>query len=244
MKRFDYFKNIENKYKNRYSVLKPLVIRLDGVGVTKNKRINLIDLDKDSFRYNLNQTAKILSQKYNCISYVHCDEISFIFKDPSILKEKYNSIDIQKINSVFSQEVSFLFYNLSKKKTYFDCRCFNIKDNKIQSYLNYRMKSAFNTINQYVYKKYIPKTKQQNTQNMNLEFLIKELSSNLELYKNYNDSQLYGVLYDRGNQLNIDLSKIKSNKIENKNFDYNESIENVLEDICIDVDVEELDDLI
>src|SRR5699024_3883874 len=126
------------------------------------------------------------------------DEISFIFKDPSILKEKYNSIDIQKINSVFSQEVSFLFYNLSNEKIYFDCRCFNIKEDKVQSYLNYRTKSAFNTINQYIYKKYVPKEKQKNKKYMPLELLIQELKYSFPKYKDYSKEQLYGVVYNRG----------------------------------------------
>ena len=47
MERFDYFKTIEDKYKNRYSTKKPLVIRLDGRGVTKNKGINLLSLKED-----------------------------------------------------------------------------------------------------------------------------------------------------------------------------------------------------
>ena len=89
MERFDYFKTIEDKYKNRYSTKKPLVIRLDGRGVTKNKGINLLSLKEDSFRGVLNETAKIISKRYNCIAYAHCDEISFIFEEPEVLKQKY-----------------------------------------------------------------------------------------------------------------------------------------------------------
>ena len=35
MKRFNFFKNIENRYKNKISLKKPLILRLDGKGVTK-----------------------------------------------------------------------------------------------------------------------------------------------------------------------------------------------------------------
>ena len=211
MERFDYFKTIEDKYKNRYSTKRPLVVRLDGKGVTKNKYINLMSLKEDSFRYALNETAKIISERYHCIAYVHCDEMSFIFEEPEFLKLKYDSVDIQKINSLFSQEVFYVFNELFEEvqTIYFDCRCYNIPSHKIDSYLKYRVKSSYNTIHHYIYKKYLPKHKQKDKHQMSLEELVEVLKSDLEFYTEYNEIQLYGALFSSGEPLNIDEYKFK-----------------------------------
>lgn len=205
MERFDYFKTIEDKYKNRYSIKRPLVIRLDGRGVTKSKYINLMSLKEDSFRYALNETAKIISERYRCIAYVHCDEMSFIFEEPEILKLKYDSVDIQKINSLFSQEVFYVFNELFEEvqTIYFDCRCYNIPTHKIDSYLKYRIKSSYNTIHHYIYKNYLPKHKQREKYQMNLDKLVEVLKRDLGFYHKYNEIQLYGALYSSGEQLKI-----------------------------------------
>lgn len=211
MERFDYFKTIEDKYKNRYSTKKPLVIRLDGRGVTKNKGINLLSLKEDSFRGVLNETAKIISKRYNCIAYAHCDEISFIFEEPEVLKQKYESVDIQKINSLFSQEVFYIFNELFEEvhRIYFDCRCYNIPSHKIDSYLKYRIKSSYNTIHHYIYKKYLPKHKQRDKYKMNLDELTEVLMDELEFYVDYNEIQLYGALFRSGEALSLEDYKIK-----------------------------------
>ena len=44
-----YFKQIQNKYSMRVSFNKPLVIRLDGKDVTKNKSIDLLSNYESSF---------------------------------------------------------------------------------------------------------------------------------------------------------------------------------------------------
>ena len=78
----NYFRTMQEKYSMRVSSKEPLVIRLDGKGVTRNKELNLLDRHKGSFTYNIEKTVEYFTQKYKCLSIFGSDEVSFIFDNP------------------------------------------------------------------------------------------------------------------------------------------------------------------
>lgn len=197
MERFNFFKNIENRYKSKISLKKPLVIRFDGKGVTKNIYINLIDEREGSFSDCLKKTAKYMSEKYRCVSYVSNDEINLVFESPVILNRLFKSVDIQKINSLISQEIFYVFNKFmnTKNPIYFDCRCFNIPENKIDSYLLYRANSSANTSLQYFAKKNIEKEKRHGIQ---LNLIEQYLEKNIPSFKTRTIYQKEGFIYIKG----------------------------------------------
>ena len=90
----------------RVSFKNPLVIRLDGKDVTKNKKYDLLNNYEGNFRNTLEKTAEFFTRKYKCLAILGSDEISFIFTDPLVVisdldKEKWNTSN--EIISVFSQ---------------------------------------------------------------------------------------------------------------------------------------------
>ena len=112
----NYFSNIENKYNLKMSTKKPIVIFIDGKGITKSFKYNLISENKNSFNDIFEQTIKYFTMKFDCIAISGVDEVSFIFEDGKKLKEfitekKYKS---HNIVSIFSQ----YFY-----KYFNDSRC-------------------------------------------------------------------------------------------------------------------------
>ena len=101
-----YFFQIQSKYSMRVSFKNPLVIRLDGKDVTKNKKYDLLNNYEGNFRNTLEKTAEFFTKKYKCLAILGSDEISFIFTDPLVVisdldKEKWNTSN--EIISVFSQ---------------------------------------------------------------------------------------------------------------------------------------------
>ena len=200
MERFNFFKNIEDRYKSKISIKKPLVIRLDGKGVTKNPYIDLYDESVGSFSDSLKKTAKFISEKFRCISYASNDEINIVFENPYILSRIYKSVDIQKINSLLSQEVFYIFNKFmgTKNPIYFDCRCFNIPEDKILSYLRYRVNSSTNTSIQYFAKRNIEKEKRHGKQ---LSYIINYLEENIPSYKTRTVYQKEGFIYIKGIKL-------------------------------------------
>mgnify|MGYP000075124280 len=91
-----YFFQIQSKYSMRVSFKNPLVIRLDGKDVTKNKKYDLLNNYEGNFRNTLEKTAEFFTKKYKCLAILGSDEISFIFTDPLVVisdldKEKWNT---------------------------------------------------------------------------------------------------------------------------------------------------------
>lgn len=200
MKRFNFFKNIENRYKNKISLKKPLILRLDGKGVTKNPNIDLLDEGENSFSCALKRTGKYIAEKYRCITYISNDEINIIFENPIFISKIFKSIDIQKINSLISQEVFFIFnkyFNTIniKNPIYFDCRCFNIPENKVYSYLKYRYKSSINTSIQYFAKRYIDVKKRHG---IKLNEIVYHLENEIPTFKDRTFYQKEGFIYIKG----------------------------------------------
>ena len=152
----DYFYQIQKKYSMRLSTKEPLVIRLDGKNITKNKAVNLIDNYTGSFRYAMEKTVEYFTTKYNCIAIFGSDEMNFIFTEPMELME---DLDIDKTNhsneviSLFSQYVYDYFNQFDQhKKVFWHAKCFSIPKEKMNSYIKYRSTSIKNVMTTYFLK--------------------------------------------------------------------------------------------
>ena len=142
----NYFSNIENKYNLKMSTKKPIVIFIDGKGITKSFKYNLISENKNSFNDIFEQTIKYFTMKFDCIAISGVDEVSFIFEDCKKLKEfitekKYKS---HNIVSIFSQYF-YKYFNdrYENENIYWHCKCANIPEGKIKSYIKYRSLTIF-----------------------------------------------------------------------------------------------------
>lgn len=220
--RFDYFKNIENKYKSKISTNKALVIRLDGRNVCKNKNINILNENK-GFASTMKIVAEKISSNYGCIVYVASDEINIIIDNTINIIRKFKSSDTQKISSLISQEVFFYFNKFFKEQlVYFDSRCFSIEKNKIMSYLKYRRNCSINVLTQYFAKLYLDKEKRIN---LSLKELDEILINEVDEYSKRSKYQREGLAYYLGNKLDIEnIDKIM--KSQNLIFISNSNIEN------------------
>ena len=127
-----YFFQIQSKYSMRVSFKNPLVIRLDGKDVTKNKKYDLLNNYEGNFRNTLEKTAEFFTKKYKCLAILGSDEISFIFTDPLVVisdldKEKWNTSN--EIISVFSQYFFDYFNEHNKQsKVFWHGKCFTIRN--------------------------------------------------------------------------------------------------------------------
>lgn len=149
-----YFFGLQKKYNMRVSKNKPLVIRLDGQNVTKDKTINLIDDYNESFYKAICDAAWYFSKKYNCYSIFGSDEISFIFPNPQDLIEEYSPDEksdySNEITSLFSQYFFDYFNNMYKdRKIFWHAKSFSIPSGKINSYVKYRSNIIENVLTTY-----------------------------------------------------------------------------------------------
>lgn len=153
--KFNYFKNIENKYRTQLSRKKPLIIRLDGHNVTKNPDMKF--MGDNTFTKSLAKAGEDIIKVFNdCKVYVALDEISFIFTNPSEFFERYDDCNTTDCSNLFLLDFVKLFWNYYYG-TNFGVSIFNINSDKIESYIKYRQKSAYNTAIFYYAKRYIPK---------------------------------------------------------------------------------------
>lgn len=205
--KFNYFKLIEDKYKTRFSLKKPIVIRFDGKNVCKNPTINLLDESELQFSYSLNNTARSLSRKFKALCFSSTDELNIIILDTNILQKYYDTVECQKLSSFLAQEVFSMFNNLYVgDKVLFDARTFNIPENKIQSYISYRTGMAKNCYTNYYAKKILPARERVN---MKLEALDNILKNESDDYRNRSTHNTYGAFYYNGYE--IQFSDISSN---------------------------------
>lgn len=154
----DYFANVRNKYNMRVSVKKPLVINLDGKGITRNPYFSLVDnISKDGFLDIMEKSVKYFTRKYNCLSIFGTDEVSFIFENPKLLVNDLNSdmnTKSDEIISMFSQYFFEYFNTINKKeKVFWHGECFSIPYEKIGSYIRYKSGSIKNVLTTYFLKK-------------------------------------------------------------------------------------------
>lgn len=208
-----YFFQIQSKYSMRVSFKNPLVIRLDGKDVTKNKKYDLLNNYEGNFRNTLEKTAEFFTRKYKCLAILGSDEISFIFTDPLVVisdldKEKWNSSN--EIISVFSQYFFDYFNEHNKQsKVFWHGKCFSIRNEKINSYIKFRSSIIKNVMTTYFLSKYnikMGKEKQEKRENE---------CKKLQGYEVLEDIQ-NGVLYLEGDRIDIiefykgNIKKVKS----------------------------------
>ena len=208
-----YFFQIQSKYSMRVSFKNPLVIRLDGKDVTKNKKYDLLNNYEGNFRNTLERTAEFFTKKYKCLAILGSDEISFIFTDPLVLisdldKEKWNTSN--EIISVFSQYFFDYFNEHNKQsKVFWHGKCFSIRNEKINSYIKFRSSIIKNVMTTYFLSKYNIKMGKEKQEKREIE------CKKLQGYEVLEDIQ-NGVLYLEGDRIDIiefykgNIKKVKS----------------------------------
>lgn len=208
-----YFFQIQSKYSMRVSFKNPLVIRLDGKDVTKNKKYDLLNNYEGNFRNTLEKTAEFFTKKYKCLAILGSDEISFIFTDPLVVisdldKEKWNTSN--EIISVFSQYFFDYFNEHNKQsKVFWHGKCFSIKNEKINSYIKFRSSIIKNVMTTYFLSKYNIKMGKEKQEKREIE------CKKLQGYDVLEDIQ-NGVLYLEGDRIDItefykgNIKKVKS----------------------------------
>lgn len=208
-----YFFQIQSKYSMRVSFKNPLVIRLDGKDVTKNKKYDLLNNYEGNFRNTLEKTAEFFTRKYKCLAILGSDEISFIFTDPLVVisdldKEKWNTSN--EIISVFSQYFFDYFNEHNKQsKVFWHGKCFSIKNEKINSYIKFRSSVIKNVMTTYFLSKYNIKMGKEKQEKREIE------CKKLQGYDVLEDIQ-NGVLYLEGDRIDItefykgNIKKVKS----------------------------------
>lgn len=208
-----YFFQIQSKYSMRVSFKNPLVIRLDGKDVTKNKKYDLLNNYEGNFRDTLEKTAEFFTRKYKCLAILGSDEISFIFTDPLVVisdldKEKWNSSN--EIISVFSQYFFDYFNEHNKQsKVFWHGKCFSIRNEKINSYIKFRSSIIKNVMTTYFLSKYNIKMGKEKQEKREIE------CKKLQGYEVLEDIQ-NGVLYLEGDRIDIiefykgNIKKVKS----------------------------------
>lgn len=195
-----YFFQIQSKYSMRMSFKNPLVIRLDGKDVTKNKKYDLLNNYEGNFRNTLEKTAEFFTRKYKCLAILGSDEISFIFTDPLVVisdldKEKWNSSN--EIISVFSQYFFDYFNEHNKQsKVFWHGKCFSIRNEKINSYIKFRSSIIKNVMTTYFLSKYNIKMGKEKQEKREIE------CKKLQGYEVLEDIQ-NGVLYLEGDRIDI-----------------------------------------
>ena len=208
-----YFFQIQSKYSMRVSFKNPLVIRLDGKDVTKNKKYDLLNNYEGNFRNTLEKTAEFFTRKYKCLAILGSDEISFIFTDPLVVisdldKEKWNSSN--EIISVFSQYFFDYFNEHNKQsKVFWHGKCFSIRNEKINSYIKFRSSIIKNVMTTYFLSKYNIKMGKEKQEKREIECKKLQGCEVLEDIQN-------GVLYLEGDRIDIiefykgNIKKVKS----------------------------------
>lgn len=208
-----YFFQIQSKYSMRVSFKNPLVIRLDGKDVTKNKKYDLLNNYEGNFRSTLEKTAEFFTKKYKCLAILGSDEISFIFTDPLVVisdldKEKWNTSN--EIISVFSQYFFDYFNEHNKQsKVFWHGKCFSIRNEKINSYIKFRSSIIKNVMTTYFLSKYNIKMGKEKQEKREIE------CKKLQGYEVLEDIQ-NGVLYLEGDRIDIiefykgNIKKVKS----------------------------------
>ena len=208
-----YFFQIQSKYSMRVSFKNPLVIRLDGKDVTKNKKYDLLNNYEGNFRNTLEKTAEFFTRKYKCLAILGSDEISFIFTDPLVVisdldKEKWNTSN--EIISVFSQYFFDYFNEHNKQsKVFWQGKCFSIRNEKINSYIKFRSSIIKNAMTTYFLSKYNIKMGKEKQEKREIE------CKKLQGYEVLEDIQ-NGVLYLEGDRIDIiefykgNIKKVKS----------------------------------
>lgn len=195
-----YFRQIQNKYSMRISLKNPLVIRLDGKNVTKNKSLDLLNNYEGSFLYNLEKTVKYFAQKYHCYAIFGSDEVSFIFINPRQVIEDLDREKNDRTNEIVSMFAQYFFdyfnglnHNI---KVFWHAKCFSISSDKIKSYIKYRSGIIKNVMTTYYLKK---KNINMGNEKLNIKEQECEKYDDIYILKNVQD----GIMYYNGERINL-----------------------------------------
>lgn len=196
----NYFFQLQKKYNMRVSTKQPLVIRLDGKNVTKDKSINLFYVYKGSFMDSFKKAAMFFAKKYHCYAIFGSDEISFIFPNPMLLIEDLDSDKTTHSNEIIALFVQYFYdyFNsfFKEQKVFWHGKCFSIPEGKINSYIKYRSGIIKNVMSTYFLIINNIKTG---------KIKLTEKIDECKKYKEYNSSGDIenGILYYDGNQLDL-----------------------------------------
>lgn len=197
-----YFGNIRKKYDLKVSEKKPLVIFLDGKGVTTGNDFNLANNYKGGFIDIMEQTVAHFTAEYSCIALFGVDEVSFIFENAGSMIDKVNNnrnFKTNEITSVFSQYFFEYFNKLnSQNAVYWHARCHSIPEQKIESYIKFRSNAIFNTFTTYFLKKNMVK----DAGHIKLDEKIK-LCREKDSYKEI-EEYAKGILYLNGERIELE----------------------------------------
>jgi len=197
----NYFYNIQKKYSMRLSRKAPLIIRLDGKDITKNKTINLANKSEKSFLDAMEKTVSYFTLEYSAYAIYGSDEVSFIFPEPEILMKALDSDTDNHSNevvSVFSQQFFYHFNKNDKNKiVFFHAKCFSIPEGKTTPYIKYRARSIQNVMTTYVLKR-----QKESFAELNLKEKI-EKCKKLENYQEIKNF-LEGTLFYKGRQISLE----------------------------------------
>ena len=212
--KFNYFKILEDKYKTRLSVKSPIIIRLDGKNICKNKEINMLDEDSYGFAFALKKAGTFFSRKFNCIALASSDELNLIILEPGQIKRTYGNLECQKVSSFIAQEVAFVFNsNFSGERIMFDARTFNIPSHKVSSYILYRTQSAKNVYTVYYAKKLLSSFERKGKKMYEIDEILCSISDE---FKNRSMHNTIGTAYVNGAATSIDT--LLDYQIYQKNF--------------------------
>lgn len=210
----------------RVSISRPLVINLDGKGLTNNLFFSLIDNASGGFIDIMEETVKHFTKKYNCISIFGTDEVSFIFENPLVVIEDLNSdlnTKSDEIISMFSQYFFQYFSNLNKREDVFwHGECFSIPFRKIKSYIRYKSGAIKNVITTY----FLKKNGVRHAGRIKLSEKIK-MCKEYDLYEKALKNIENGILYLNGDRIDIEeflkgnIKKVETEekKIQDEYFD-------------------------
>lgn len=184
----------------RVSTKEPLVIRLDGKDVTKNKTIDLLNLVDNSFLEAMEKSISYFTQKYSCYAIWGSDEVSFIFTNPMKLIADLDSDKCNHSNEIISLFSQYFFQYFNRfdnhKLIFWHAKCFSIPEGKIVSYLKYRSRIIENVLVTYFLKR--------NHIMINNTGLEEKIEKCKEL-ENYHLLEKYqkGVLYYDGKEISL-----------------------------------------
>lgn len=131
----------------------PFVVYLDAVGVTSNKRINLLNEKEGTYVAAMKKVCEQLTKKYENELFVYAvsDELSICVIQPELFLMHFDTnhtVFIEDIKDMILQEVFELFSRLYKP-LYFHSRIFSLYPQNIYSYIIWRKHQGCNAMMYY-----------------------------------------------------------------------------------------------
>lgn len=197
----NYFLDIQKKYSMRVSKKEPLIIRLDGRNITKDKNIDLIGNNNSEFIMAIEKAARHFTNKYKCYAIYGSDEISFVCTEPQLVINDMSTEGCQNTNeiiSLFSQQFFYYFNSFYKSRVVFwHAKCFSIPKEKTISYIKHRSRVIENVMVIYFLKR-----NNSDKKNTKLDDKI-EMCKKIEGYGELEKIKK-GTLYYNGEQIDVE----------------------------------------